>query len=198
VTREDEAPPQEVLHRYPVLKRDATIRPLLGGNITQAWRIDTAAASFVLRRLPADVELATAGFTAAVHQRAAGAGLAPSLLANDAGGPVTTCSGRLFTLAARLNDAAPLSGVPDIALSHRLGQALGRLHQTLNDAPTDGASRWRLPDEPTALSTPYALTPGRIAATMMPAASSRSSWRPRPPRKHTRSAGRPGPAGHPR
>ncbi|MGH3935039.1 MAG: phosphotransferase enzyme family protein, partial [Pseudonocardiaceae bacterium] len=80
-----------------------------------------------------------------VHAHAARPGLAPTLVANDSGELVTTVGGRLFTLSTYLDGATPLLGIPDEALCHRLGHALGRLHQQLRGVPAVGLRPWLLP-----------------------------------------------------
>ncbi|MGH3604661.1 MAG: phosphotransferase enzyme family protein [Pseudonocardiaceae bacterium] len=143
---ESDKPPGGVLARYPPLA-DTTVRihNASGGYVTRAWQIDTGAGSFLLCRLPADATADTAAATAGVHTHAAQAGLAPALVVNDTGELVTTTGGRLFTLTTHLNGATHLFGVPDDALCHHLGHALGRLHQRLREVPADGLRPWQLP-----------------------------------------------------
>lgn len=143
---EGEDPPGDVLARYPAL-RDTTARiaNTSGGHVVRAWRIDTETGSFLLRRFLADTVAANAAATASVHALAAQAGLASALVANDTGGLVTSTGGWLFTLTAYLQGATPVRGVPGAALCHRLGHALGRLHQRLREVPAAGLRSWQLP-----------------------------------------------------
>lgn len=146
MTTERELPPGGVLARYPALKGTAVmIHNAPGGHVTRAWRIDTEAGSFWLRRLPADVTADNAAATAAAQNHAARARLAPPLVTNDTGGLVTRTGGRLFTLTTHLDAATPTPGVPGAELSHRLGHALGRLHQQLREVPAGDLRPWHLP-----------------------------------------------------
>lgn len=147
MTNEHDSPPDDALARYPAL-RDATVKihPAPAGYVTRAWRIATGAGSFLLRRLPTGTSAGTATAAAGVHAHAAQAGLAPALLANETTELVTTTGGRLFTLTAYLEGATPLRGVPGVALCHRLGHALGQLHQQLREVPTGSPRSWQLSD----------------------------------------------------
>jgi Ser/Thr protein kinase RdoA (MazF antagonist) len=143
---EHDRPPGAALARYPEL-RDTTVQiaNAPSGYVTRAWRIDTETGSFLLRRHPADTVAENAATTAEVHALAAQAGLAPTLVANDTGGLITGSGGRLFTLSAYLESSTSGRGVPGLTLCHRLGHALGRLHQQLRHASAGGLHHWRLP-----------------------------------------------------
>jgi Ser/Thr protein kinase RdoA (MazF antagonist) len=136
----------DVLARYRALAcTTVSIADVPGGYVTRSWRIDNGAGSFLLRRLEGDARPDNAAGTAQVHIRAARAGLAPPLLANDTGGLVTSTGGRLYTVAAFLKGATAARDAPDAGLSHQLGRALGRLHQQLRGMPADGLPQWVLP-----------------------------------------------------
>lgn len=146
MSSEPAGPPRGVLTRYPALAAATVgIHHVPGGHVTRAWRIDTATGAFLLRCLPAETPADTAAATAAVQAHAAQAGLAPGLVVNDTGEPVTVTGGRLFTLSTHLQGANPARVVPGAGFCRRLGHALGQLHQQLRKVPAEGLRPWQLP-----------------------------------------------------
>ncbi len=151
------APPdcvRDVLARYLHFRSardlDSTVRPLHAGFSATTWLIATSDERLLLRQLPSNTETERASFTAAIHDHAARAGMAPPIMPDVAGDLVTSHAGRLFQLIRYVEgDRVPRS-TPARAACHNLGHTLGRLHQVLRAAQAPAtAPHQALPDDPT-------------------------------------------------
>lgn len=142
---------RQVLARY-LGRRLATatpVRQLPGGEHGSTWLAGEPGAYLVLRRLPTGVTAAQAKFATAVHDHAAHAGLAPRLLRNDAGQPLTLFRRRYFQLIRHAEGIRDPLAIPDRAACAELGHALGGLHQALASfPPASKAPRLEFPSDP--------------------------------------------------
>lgn len=129
-----QSPPKiaSVLGRYEEVAaaRSVAVARLPGGAASASWLVEADGKQFVLHRLPGTGH-AHASFATGVHERAARAGLAPPLLANDAGGLLTAYGGCYFQLMQRAEGELYPDSFPGVPLCEELGRALGRLHHVL-------------------------------------------------------------------
>jgi hypothetical protein len=136
-----------VLARYldPGRARAAVVSELAPGGACRTWLVGMPAPCFVLRLLPPGTTAARARLVTAVHHRAARAGCAPPLAANDEGERLTPDRGRYFQLVQYVESTWGRHAVPGPRACAELGQALGRLHSALAGLRAGGCPAPGLP-----------------------------------------------------
>lgn len=125
-----------VLAQYMDL-RAASVLPLgrLTGEQDGTWITGATGARLVLHRLPGWLSEKHARFATAVHEHAARAGLAPSLLRNSTTGTLTSHCGQFFQLMRYVEGTRNALSVLDPGDCAELGRMLGLLHEVLASFP---------------------------------------------------------------